>query len=219
LNQTDLLHRANGRRAPHAQYHVAPLADLEAGQRDWCSWNPHLQPAPFAEDDHARASAAERLNKLWPELELVASVGDGNDAVCALDQHKPNILFLDIQMPGLNGLDVAHYESNRCHVVFITAYDEYAVAAFDQGAVDYVLKPFNAARLAVAVGRSGRNSQRRQQTERLLLPCPASRIREAICVGSMPRSARPSSSLPSRRSAISRPTTSTPVSSRRTRSR
>ena len=114
-----------------------------------------LQPrALIAEDEpHLREQLAERLNKLWPELELVASVGDGNDAVCALDQHKPNILFLDIQMPGLNGLDVARYASNRCHVVFITAYDEYAVAAFDQGAVDYVLKPFNAARLAVAVGR------------------------------------------------------------------
>jgi DNA-binding LytR/AlgR family response regulator len=114
-----------------------------------------LQPrALIAEDEpHLREQLAERLTELWPELELVASVGDGNDAVCALDQHKPNILFLDIQMPGLSGLDVARYASNRCHVVFITAYDEYAVAAFDQGAVDYVLKPFNAARLAVAVGR------------------------------------------------------------------
>ena len=68
-------------------------------------------------------------------------------------------------MPGLSGLEVARYASNRCHVVFITAYDEYAVAAFDQGAVDYVLKPFNAARLAVAVGRlKGQSSQRRRQT-------------------------------------------------------
>jgi DNA-binding LytR/AlgR family response regulator len=114
-----------------------------------------LQPrALIAEDEpKLREQLAERLTQLWPELELVAAVGDGNDAVRALEQHRPNILFLDIQMPGLSGLDVARYASNRCHVVFITAYDEYAVAAFEQGAVDYVLKPFNAARLGVAIGR------------------------------------------------------------------
>ncbi len=114
-----------------------------------------LQPrALIAEDEpNLREQLAERLLQLWPELELVASVGDGNEAVHALDLHRPSILFLDIQMPGLSGLDVARYASNRCHVVFITAYDAYAVAAFEQGAVDYVLKPFNAARLAVAVGR------------------------------------------------------------------
>jgi DNA-binding LytR/AlgR family response regulator len=110
--------------------------------------------ALIAEDEpHLREQLAERLAKLWPELEVAAMVGDGTDAVHALDQHRPNILFLDIQMPGLSGLEVARYASNRCHVAFITAYDEYAVAAFEQGAVDYVLKPFTAARLATTVGR------------------------------------------------------------------
>ena len=100
-----------------------------------------------------REQLVERLAKLWPELEVAAMVGDGLDAVQALDRHQPNILFLDIQMPGLSGLEVARYASNRCHVAFITAYDEYAVAAFEQGAVDYVLKPFSAARLATTVSR------------------------------------------------------------------
>ena len=110
--------------------------------------------ALIAEDEpRLREQLAERLAKLWPELELAAQVGDGMEAVQALDRYHPNILFLDIQMPGLNGLEVARYASNRCHVAFITAYDEYAVAAFEQGAVDYVLKPFTAARLATTVGR------------------------------------------------------------------
>ena len=110
--------------------------------------------ALIAEDEpRLREQLAERLAKLWPELEVAAMVGDGIEAVQALDRYQPNILFLDIQMPGLSGLEIARYASNRCHVAFITAYDEYAVAAFEQGAVDYVLKPFTAARLATTIAR------------------------------------------------------------------
>jgi DNA-binding LytR/AlgR family response regulator len=120
--------------------------------------------ALIAEDEpRLREQLAERLTTLWPELELVAMARDGIEAVHALDRHRPNILFLDIQMPGLSGLEVARSASNRCHVAFITAYDEYAVAAFEQGAVDYVLKPFTTARLATTVGRL---------KERLQLPPP-----------------------------------------------
>jgi DNA-binding LytR/AlgR family response regulator len=120
--------------------------------------------ALIAEDEpRLREQLAERLTTLWPELELVATARDGIEAVQALDRHRPNILFLDIQMPGLSGLEVARSASNRCHVAFITAYDEYAVAAFEQGAVDYVLKPFTTARLATTVGRL---------KERLQLPPP-----------------------------------------------
>jgi DNA-binding LytR/AlgR family response regulator len=110
--------------------------------------------ALIAEDEpRLREQLAERLSKLWPELELVAMAADGTEAVQALDRFRPDILFLDIEMPGMNGLEVARYASDRCHVAFITAYDEYAVAAFDEGAVDYVLKPFTTARLATMVGR------------------------------------------------------------------
>ncbi len=75
-------------------------------------------------------------------------------ALRALDEHAPDILFLDIEMPGLSGVEVARQVNGRCHVVvFVTAFDEYAVQAFEQGAVDYVLKPLSAARLATTVGR------------------------------------------------------------------
>lgn len=71
----------------------------------------------------------------------------------ALNQHDPDVLFLDIQMPGLTGLEVARHASGRYHVVFLTAYDQYAVAAFDEGAVDYLMKPVTAGRLATACER------------------------------------------------------------------
>jgi DNA-binding LytR/AlgR family response regulator len=70
-----------------------------------------------------------------------------------LERRIPDVLFLDIQMPGMSGLDVARHVQGRCHVVFVTAYDAYAVAAFEAGAVDYVLKPVQAARLATAIER------------------------------------------------------------------
>src|SRR4029077_11606518 len=74
-------------------------------------------------------------------------------ALHAVERLAPDIVFLDIQMPGLNGLEVAQQANGRCHVVFVTAYDKYAVAAFEQGAVDYVMKPFSPTRLATTVSR------------------------------------------------------------------
>jgi DNA-binding LytR/AlgR family response regulator len=93
------------------------------------------------------------LTKLWPELAICAEAEDGVEALHAIEQHAPDLLFLDIQMPGLSGLEVARRTGSKCHVVFVTAYDKYAVAAFEQGAVDYVMKPFSAARLATAIAR------------------------------------------------------------------
>ncbi len=90
---------------------------------------------------------------MWPELEIIAEAEDGVAALRALEAHAPDILFLDIQMPGLSGMEVAHHASGRCHIVFVTAYDKYAIAAFDEGAVDYVLKPFSLARLATTIAR------------------------------------------------------------------
>ena len=100
-----------------------------------------------------REELAELLGSLWPELDLVAQAGDGIEALRALEAHAPDVLFLDIQMPGLTGLEVARQASGRCHVVFVTAYDQHTLAAFEQGAADYVLKPANAARLATTVTR------------------------------------------------------------------
>lgn len=110
--------------------------------------------AVIAEDEAIlRDELAEMLGSLWPELELVAKAEDGVAALAALDQYSPDIVFLDIQMPRLSGLDVARQATHRCHVVFVTAYEEFAVNAFEQGAVDYVLKPFTASRLVTTVAR------------------------------------------------------------------
>ena len=110
--------------------------------------------AIIAEDEPLlREELAELLGSLWPELEIVAQTGDGIETLRALDAHSPDLLFLDIEMPGLTGLEVARQASGRCHIVFVTAYDQHAVAAFEQGAADYVLKPVSAGRLATTVAR------------------------------------------------------------------
>lgn len=110
--------------------------------------------AIVAEDEPLlREELVELLGSLWPELQIVARAGDGIAALHALDTHLPDILFLDIHMPGLTGLEVARQASGRCHVVFITAYDNHALDAFEQGAADYVIKPATSARLATTVGR------------------------------------------------------------------
>jgi DNA-binding LytR/AlgR family response regulator len=110
--------------------------------------------AVIAEDEPLlRAELRESLAQRWPELDIVAEAGDGNAAAIALAEHEPDILFLDIEMPGLTGLEVARRASGRCHIVFVTAYDKYAVAAFEQGAIDYVMKPFSETRLDASIGR------------------------------------------------------------------
>lgn len=110
--------------------------------------------AMIAEDEEVLRDELQTLvAALWPELEVVASVADGQSALAAFEEFKPHVLFLDIQMPGLSGIEVARRASGRCHVVFVTAHDEFAVAAFEQGAVDYVMKPFSSDRLALAIGR------------------------------------------------------------------
>ena len=113
-----------------------------------------MTDAVIAEDEPVlRQELRAHLGALWPALRIVAEVEDGVEALEALERCHPEVMFLDIQMPGLSGLEVARAASGRCHVVFVTAYDQHAVSAFEQGAVDYVMKPFNAGRLALAVSR------------------------------------------------------------------
>ena len=100
-----------------------------------------------------REQLDELLARVWPELEIVASVGDGLQAVAAMQKHRPDLMFLDVEMPEMSGIDVARHASEQCHVVFVTAYSSYATQALDAGAVDYVLKPISDDRLAVACKR------------------------------------------------------------------
>jgi len=110
--------------------------------------------AVVAEDESTlRAELIEQIGALWPEVAIVGEASDGVQALRMLDELRPDVLFLDIHMPGATGLDVARQASGRSHVVFVTAYDEHALAAFDHGAVDYVLKPLSAARLFTAISR------------------------------------------------------------------
>jgi DNA-binding LytR/AlgR family response regulator len=110
--------------------------------------------AIVAEDEATlRQQLVEQLGQLWPELDIVAEATDGIQALRLLDEHRPDVLFLDINMPGATGMEVARQANGRARVVFVTAYDEHAVAAFEQGAIDYVLKPISAARLFTTVSR------------------------------------------------------------------
>lgn len=124
----------------------------------------NLRPTALIADDEdlPRTELRRMLAATWPELEVVAECEDGPTAIEALDARRPDVAFLDIRMPGASGLQVAqaalatHVPAAGvppCHVVFTTAYDSHAVAAFETGAVDYLLKPVAAERLAQAVAR------------------------------------------------------------------
>ena len=105
------------------------------------------------DEDLPRAELRRMLAMAWPELKIVSECEDGQAAIEAMAQLRPDIAFLDIRMPGRSGLDVARAASGRCHTVFTTAYDSHAIEAFETGAIDYLLKPVAADRLAQAVAR------------------------------------------------------------------
>jgi len=110
--------------------------------------------AIIADDEEPmRDMLRKRLQEAWPELEIVAEAANGIEAIALAGQHQPDIVFLDIRMPGLTGIEAARMLFNRCHIVFITAYDQYAIEAFEQGALDYLLKPVNLERLKTACER------------------------------------------------------------------
>jgi DNA-binding LytR/AlgR family response regulator len=121
------------------------------------------QPRAVLADDERlmREQLRARLTEAWPELDLVAEAKNGNEAVTLVEEHRPDIVFLDIRMPGLTGVEAAKQIAQMevgpdellPEIVFITAYDQYAVEAFEQGVADYVLKPAERDRLAVTVAR------------------------------------------------------------------
>ena len=112
-------------------------------------------PTALIADDEPllREVLVRQLASAWPELEIVALARNGREAVAMYEEHKPDVCFLDVQMPGLNGMDAAHQIGRRAHIVFVTAFVEYAVQAFTEGVLDYVVKPVDPQRLADTVQR------------------------------------------------------------------
>jgi DNA-binding LytR/AlgR family response regulator len=137
------------------------IADDEAPLRDWLR---------------------RRLAEVAPQAQIVAEVADGVAALAAIEAHVPDVAFLDIRMPGLSGLEVAARAAGRCRIVFVTAYDEFAVVAFERAAVDYLLKPVTTERLA-------------QTWARLAVPAPeaqlAGLLRELLAAAPPAVSTRP----------------------------
>lgn len=113
------------------------------------------RPTALIADDEPllRKQLARMLAAAWPALEVVASARNGREAVELFEAHRPDVCFLDVHMPGLSGVEAARYIDRRAQLVFVTAFDQYAVDAFRQGALDYLVKPVDAARLADTVGR------------------------------------------------------------------
>lgn len=118
-----------------------------------------MPTAVIAEDEPILlAQLKAKLTRQWSDLNVVAAVGDGEAALEAITEHQPDLAFLDIQMPEMTGIEVArhlvqHSRGSRTHIVFVTAYDQYAVEAFEAGAIDYVLKPYSDERLGATVQR------------------------------------------------------------------
>jgi len=110
-------------------------------------------------DDEAlmRDQLRARLKELWPELEIVSEAKNGEEAIEQVEEHRPEVVFLDIRMPVKTGVqaarDIARLDGRLPEIVFVTAYDQYAIDAFQQGVIDYVLKPAERERLAVTVDR------------------------------------------------------------------
>ena len=105
------------------------------------------------DEENLRISICLLLERLWPELKILGQAQNGIEAVSLIENEKPDIAFLDIKMPGLSGVAVAKKVSNACKIVFITAYDQFAVQAFESEAVDYILKPVTQKRLKTTIVR------------------------------------------------------------------
>ncbi|MGD9597126.1 MAG: LytR/AlgR family response regulator transcription factor [Steroidobacteraceae bacterium] len=115
----------------------------------------NARPTALIADDEPllREALARQLAAAWPELAVIAQARNGREALELFETHRPDVCFLDVHMPGLTGIEAAREIGRRAHLVFVTAYDDYAVQAFAQGVLDYLVKPVEAARLANTVAR------------------------------------------------------------------
>jgi DNA-binding LytR/AlgR family response regulator len=139
--------------------------------------------ALIAEDEPVLRETLERqLAQVWPELKVVARARNGREAIDQFEANRPDICFLDVHMPGTTGIEAAQHIGRRAHLVFVTAYDKYAVQAFEQGVLDYLVKPVEIARLCQTVARLRerlRDAQPALNTEALLQQLAASLERRA----------------------------------------
>jgi DNA-binding LytR/AlgR family response regulator len=138
--------------------------------------------AVIADDERLmREQLRARLAEAWPELQIVAEAKNGTEAVALVDEHRPDLAFLDIRMPGLTGVDAARQiaqldwpdDQPLPEIVFITAYDQYAVEAFEQGVADYVLKPAERERLQLTVERLKKRLAQRSSPDDAPAAAPA----------------------------------------------
>jgi DNA-binding LytR/AlgR family response regulator len=130
-------------------------------------------PTALIADDEPllRELLQARLALAWPALQIAAQARNGREAIALFEMHQPQVCFLDVHMPGLTGIDVARHIGKRAHLVFVTAYDQYALQAFEHGVLDYLVKPVTATRLDEAVTRLQarlREAQPAVHTEALL---------------------------------------------------
>jgi len=116
--------------------------------------SPAAPTAVVADDERLmREQIIGRLKEAWPELAIVGEASNGTEAIALVQREDPDVVFLDIRMPGMNGIEAARALAGKVHVVFVTAHDEYAVTAFEHGAIDYVLKPPETERVAITCER------------------------------------------------------------------
>ncbi len=139
---------------------------------------PQRPTALIADDEPLLRDALERmLADAWPELVVVAQARNGREAIDQFEAQRPDVCFLDVHMPGTTGVEAARHIGRRAHLVFVTAYDQYAVQAFAQGVLDYLVKPVELSRLAETVARLQerlRAAQPALNTEELLQQLAAS---------------------------------------------
>lgn len=132
----------------------------------------HQPTALIADDEPLLRDALQRmLAQTWPELDVIAQARNGREAIEQFEAKRPDVCFLDVHMPGTTGIEAASHIGRRAHLVFVTAYDQYAVQAFAQGVLDYLVKPVELVRLAETVSRLQerlRASQPALNTEALL---------------------------------------------------
>ena len=135
-----------------------------------------VQASALIADDEPllRQQLRAYLTRLWPELEIVAEARNGREAIELFEVFRPSVAFLDVHMPGSSGLDAARAIARRAQIVFVTAHEHYAVQAFEHGAIDYLIKPFDDARLADSLARL---------QARLAKPEPVSADLDAILKG------------------------------------